>query len=137
MIDLSKLYVSAPILEDLPGLLDISKGHYEGHDYLEHVFPFWVQEEASNPSGRRRSLVLLLSDDQRRGTVIGFRSFFLQDAERKVVCQALRIGNAFKGQGVGRRFLELCDDYLAQINPQVLSYALGGASSLWVIQKSV
>ncbi len=98
------------------GVLDISKGVYEGLDYLPGVYHVWLEQEAGY-SDWRKNVVLL--DEQDR--VIGFQSFLLQDKSRRVIAQALRIDKSVQGRGLGREFMKMCRDFLLDLNSEVIN----------------
>jgi hypothetical protein len=52
--------------------------------------------------------------------VAGFQSYLLQDKGRKALAQALRIDGALKGQGMGKKFMEMCREKLKQWNEEMV-----------------
>ena len=86
-----------------------------GHDYFEHVYFAWLRDEEEDCT-KRQSVVLLDECDK----VIGYQSFLYMDQGRKVLEQALRIDPKLKGKGVGRRFMELTQEFLLAKRDQVV-----------------
>ncbi len=59
--------------------------------------------------------MVLLDQDR----VIGYQSFMLQDGGRRILTQALRINPGLKGKGVGRKFMQLCREFILGLNKEV------------------
>ena len=115
MTDLAKLKLVQAKLEYYDEILEISKDVYDGlYDYICQVYCHWIQEEQTRPQ-KRRNLVLLDEEEN----PVGYQSFLIQDDGRQVVAQALRIDGRLRGQGVGRKFNQLCRDYFLKNNPEV------------------
>ena len=106
-----------PCPEHFPELLRISKGIYDGSDYIEQTFFIWLEQELQDPKKRRN--VILTDDRDSKTRVLGYQSFYFQEDGREVVSQALRLDPQFRGQGLGRRFMELCSVFLTRIAPDL------------------
>jgi len=68
-----------------------------------------------NPEGTRRNLILMVN-----GKVAGFQSYLLQNNGNIALAQALRVDFALKGQGMGKKFMNLCRDYLQNLNSKMI-----------------
>ena len=115
MVMIEKLKLAPATHDHYRPLLEISRGIYDGLDYFSNVYHVWVDQEKEDP--RRRRNVVLLDENEK---VIGYQSFMFQDGGRRVVAQALRIDLSLKGLGVGKRFMELCREFLLDINKEVM-----------------
>jgi hypothetical protein len=43
---------------DVDDILELSRGIYNGTDYVPHVLKSWIEEEENDPKGRRRNMSL-------------------------------------------------------------------------------
>ena len=114
LYDLDQLHLAKATRDHYQPILDISEGVYDGLDYFTGVYYKWITQEEVDPM-KRRNIVLLDADDR----VIGFQSYMFQDGGKRVLVQALRIDPSLKGMGVGKKFMELCREFIARINKEV------------------
>ena len=95
---------------DMASIIELSKGIYEGHDYLPLVFLQWLDEP------NRRVIVA-----EKGGAVIGIRAFHIVDGGNTVVSQSLRVHPKYRGQGIST-VLILAEQRYVQTNfPSVIT----------------
>ena len=112
--NVDSLKLAKALKEHFEAILEFSVGVYKGQDYFPSVYHEWISEEERDPK-KRRNVVLMDADLK----PIGYQSYMFQDDGKRVVAQALRIDPKLKGMGVGKRFMELCREFVISINPEV------------------
>ena len=95
---------------DLASIIELSKGIYEGHDYVPFAFLQWLEEP------KRRVIVA-----EKRGVVIGIRAFHIIDGGKTVVSQSLRVHPKYRGQGVSTVLIRAQQQYVQNQFPSVLT----------------
>jgi GNAT superfamily N-acetyltransferase len=95
---------------DLASIIELSKGTYEGHDYLPLSFLQWLEEP------NRRVIVA-----EKRGLVIGIRAFHIVDGGKTVVSHGLRVHSKYRGQGISTVLIQAQQQYVRTEFPSVVT----------------
>jgi GNAT superfamily N-acetyltransferase len=93
---------------DLPDILEMSKGIYGNNDYFPGEFLNYL-----NDPNRR----ILIADKD--GKAVGLQVVHIIDEGKTAITQALRVDIKYRRQGIGKRLIEECRNYVKENFPQV------------------
>ena len=94
--------------DDLDDIVELSKGIYEGHDYLPLKFHKWLQLN-------NMAVILAHSGDK----LIGLLACFIVDDGRTLVRRAERIRQELRGQGLVKQLREYARNHAKQHFPNL------------------
>ncbi len=88
---------------DIPGILEMSKGIYGDNDY----FPGELVKYLNDPT--RRILVA-----EKDGKVVGLQVVHIVDGGETAIAQALRVHLKYRRQGIGKRLIQECRNFVKE-----------------------
>lgn len=95
-------------LQDFDEVQEISKGIYEGHDYLPLKYHHWLKQE--------NVIVMVAIKD---GKIIGLEAKVIVDNGKTAVSRARRIHPDFRGRSYGKHLSEALGNHVRQIFPNI------------------
>ncbi|XP_028407505.1 histidine N-acetyltransferase-like [Dendronephthya gigantea] len=112
---------------DLPAVLEISEGIYEGLDY----FPYEFLNLLDDPN---RTILIAEMD----GKAVGLQVMHVIDEGEAVLAHSLRVHYKYRCQGIGRRLIQESRNYVKANFPQVKfeRYLTGNDARLAIQKKS-
>ena len=93
---------------DLPAVLEISKGIYGDNDYFPGEFLNYLKDSS-------RRILIAVKD----GKAVGLQAIHIIDEGETAIAQALRVHLSYRRQGIGKRLIEECRNYVKANFPQV------------------
>ncbi|XP_028403693.1 histidine N-acetyltransferase-like [Dendronephthya gigantea] len=112
---------------DLPAILELSKGVYGGHDYFIGEFLNYLDDP------NRRILIA-----EKDGKAVGLQVIHIIDDGETAIAQSLRVHLEFRRQGIGKRLIQECRNYVKKNFPHVKfeKYSTGTVERLGIQKKS-
>lgn len=95
-------------LSDFDEIVSLSKGIYEGHDYLPIEFHKWMKME-------NMAIMLVLSGDK----IVGSRAAYIIDDGKTYIRRAGRVLPEFRKQGISQKLSDALDEYVRFSFPTV------------------
>lgn len=95
--------------EDYPAVLEMSEGHYEGHDDMPLLFKQWLQ---------RDNIAVLIATYAEKA--IGLCAVCIVDEGQTFFSRGLRIHPLFRGKGFGTKFILAVRQFVRDKYPNVL-----------------
>ncbi|XP_028407504.1 histidine N-acetyltransferase-like [Dendronephthya gigantea] len=93
---------------DLPAVLEMSEGIYDGHDYFASEFRNYLNDP------NRRILIAVMDDK-----AVGLQVMHVIDEGETAIAHSLRVNCKYRCQGIGKRLIQECRNYVKANFPQV------------------
>ena len=106
--DMEALRFRLARLSDFEEIVNLSKGIYDGHDYLPIEFHKWMKME-------NMAIMLVLSGDK----MVGLRAAYIVDEGKTYIRRAGRVLPEFRGQGISQKLSDALDEYVRFSFPTV------------------
>ncbi len=108
-----KLYFRKLTIDDVPAIKEISKGIWEGEDYIPQVIENWLQDQNCMNYGT--------FIDEKGEKLVGFGRVKLFDKEIAWL-EGGRVKTEYQKQGIGREMTKYAIDYASSVKIKVAQY---------------
>lgn len=108
IIEMTNLIFRLAVETDLQAVLEISYDVYGGHDYFIGEFLNFLNDQS------RR---ILIAEKDRKA--VGLQVMQIVDGRETVIAQALRVHLKYRCQGIGKRLIQECRDYVKEHFPEI------------------